>query len=133
MPHRAVMQQWPKEVLTVVPDVKQGTNSSLPEDYDAVSKCVLLAAKGTIKAAAVRLVLRGDSSTYRKVACTQDERLINNVMQAAARRYTINSTTGSPGTASITAEKVEPKGERKHARSGTQHDSKQHPSDEWNT
>eukprot|EP00971_Amphidinium_carterae_P073037 1444392-Amphidinium_carterae.1 len=33
MPHREVLPHWPME-LNVIPDVRQGTNNSLPADYD---------------------------------------------------------------------------------------------------
>eukprot|EP00971_Amphidinium_carterae_P088753 1756391-Amphidinium_carterae.1 len=75
-------------VLKIVPDVRVGSNLNLPADYPEVANRVVQAVHGTIKASAVRLLLRGDLSVYRKVACTQDAKLINNIMQAAARRYT---------------------------------------------
>eukprot|EP00971_Amphidinium_carterae_P015905 314137-Amphidinium_carterae.1 len=84
----AIPARLSNSVLQVIPDVRHGSNLNLPADYAEVANRVVKAVNGTIKASAIRLLLRVDLSVYRKVACTQDTKLINNIMQAAARRYT---------------------------------------------
>eukprot|EP00971_Amphidinium_carterae_P192120 3811808-Amphidinium_carterae.1 len=135
LPHRLPMETH-GNVITIVPDVVHGSNTTLPQDYDETVKRVLSAIHGTIKPAAVRLILRGDSATYRKVACTHDPKIVNSILQAAARRYTIISTAGNqerPATRGAENSDGKGKGEGKPSNGANRQDNQQPKPNDWKT